>query len=93
MGIAWDARTTEQGGQRWFHLYPDEDITHEDALHWTGPNQNWNYMCAEGHSTNLLKGYSVDQDRYQTTWAEMDVSCEACHGPASRPLAWADLAP
>ena len=58
-------------------------------MHWTGPNQNWNYMCAECHSTDLHKRYSVDQDRYQTTWAEMDVSCEACHGPASRHLAWA----
>jgi hypothetical protein len=24
LGIAWDARPADQGGQRWFHLYPDE---------------------------------------------------------------------
>jgi len=46
LSIAWDARSAEQGGQRWFHLYPDERITHDDELHWTGPNQNWNNMCA-----------------------------------------------
>jgi hypothetical protein len=22
LGLAWDSRTTERGGQRWFHLYP-----------------------------------------------------------------------
>ena len=26
--IAWDARPKAQGGQRWFHLYPDERIAH-----------------------------------------------------------------
>ena len=26
LGLAWDTRPKEQGGQRWFHLYPDEKI-------------------------------------------------------------------
>ena len=51
--IAWDTRSKKEGGQRWFHLYPDEPIRHDDELHWTGINQNWNYMCADCHSTNL----------------------------------------
>jgi hypothetical protein len=51
LSIAWDSRPKEQGGQRWFHLYPDENIQHDDVLHWTKLNQNWNFMCAECHST------------------------------------------
>ena len=90
LGIAWDTRANEESGQRWFHLYPEENITYEDSLHWTGPNQNWNYMCAQCHSTHLQKGYVPAEGRYQTTWSEIDVSCEACHGPASRHLAWAE---
>ena len=82
--IAWDP-----GGRRWFSLYPDERITADDPLHWTRPAQNWNYMCAECHSTNLQKGYDPATLSYQTTWSEIDVSCEACHGPASEHLAWA----
>ncbi len=81
--IAWDTRSPEEGGQSWFHLYADEKITHGDELHWSGINQNWNYMCAECHSTNLQKNFSIDDKTYHTTWSEMDVSCEACHGPAS----------
>ena len=45
--IAWDTRPADDGGQRWFHLYPDEALPAGDVLHWSGPNQNWNYMCAE----------------------------------------------
>ena len=92
LGIAWDTRPKTEGGQRWFHLYPDEKITHDDILHWTGLNQNWNYMCAECHSTNLQKNYDLAKDRYKTTWSEINVSCEACHGPGSRHVDWAQAA-
>ena len=33
LSLAWDARSKQQGGQRWFHLYPDEKIAHDDELH------------------------------------------------------------
>lgn len=89
LSLAWDSRPRGQGGQRWFHLYPHEKIAHDDELHWTGRNQNWNFMCADCHSTNLQKQYDLKQDAYQTTWSEMDVSCEACHGPGSRHANWA----
>ena len=78
LSVAWD---TER--EQWFHLYPDEHIAHDDPLHWTARSQNWNYMCAECHSTNLRKQYDVATDSYDTTFSEIDVSCEACHGPAS----------
>ncbi len=81
--FAWDTRAASDGGQRWFHLYPDEYIGPGDALHWTGRQQNWNYMCAECHSTNLNVNYDVDNDSFATSWSEINVGCEACHGPAS----------
>lgn len=88
--IAWDSRPKAQGGQRWFHLYPDERIAHTDPLHWTGPNQNWNYMCADCHSTNLRRNYDLAADAYRTEWSEINVSCETCHGPGSAHCAWAE---
>jgi tetratricopeptide (TPR) repeat protein len=89
LDIAWDSRPDGQGGQRWIHLHPDDPVPHDDVLHWTGPNLNWNYMCADCHSTNLRKGYDARKDSYDTTWSEIDVSCEACHGPGSRHVEWA----
>jgi tetratricopeptide (TPR) repeat protein len=92
LSIAWDSRPKTEGGQRWFHLYPDEAVPAGDILHWTGPEQNWNFMCAECHSTNLQKNWIASEKRYATTWSEIDVSCEACHGPGSAHVAWARAA-
>jgi tetratricopeptide (TPR) repeat protein len=58
-------------------------------LHWTARDQTWNYQCAECHSTNLQKNYDPANDSYGTSWDEIDVACEACHGPGSGHLAWA----
>ncbi len=87
LGTAWDSRPADRGGQRWFHLYPGETIRAGDPLHWTGFLQNWNFMCADCHSTNLRKGYDREARTYQTTWSEISVGCESCHGPASRHVA------
>ena len=64
LGIAWDTRPRAQGGQRWFHLYPGQNVTHRDELHWTGLSQNWNYMCAECHSTGVRKNYDPGTRRF-----------------------------
>ena len=87
--IAWDTRPKDKGGQRWFHLYPDEPIRHDDVLHWTRLNQNWNFMCAECHSTGVRKNYDAATDRFATRFAEISVGCEACHGQGSNHVAWA----
>jgi predicted CXXCH cytochrome family protein len=89
LSIAWDTRPKERGGQRWFHLYPDAAIIHDDPLHWTKLNQNWNFMCSECHSTGVHKNYNAETDRFATSFAEISVGCEACHGPGSRHVAWA----
>lgn len=89
LGIAWDARPKSAGGARWFSLHPGERVTHDDVLHWTRWPQNWNLQCAACHSTNLHKNYDAATHSYHTTWSELDVSCEACHGPGSRHVALA----
>ena len=61
LSIAWDSRPKDNGGQRWFHLYPNEEIRHDDVLHWTKLNQNWNFMCAECHSTGVRKNYDAGE--------------------------------
>lgn len=82
--IAWDSRRVAQGGQRWFDLYPREVLKPGDPLHWTGLQQNWNFMCGDCHSTGVIKGYDAGSREFHTTWTEISVGCEACHGPGSR---------
>jgi tetratricopeptide (TPR) repeat protein len=84
--FAWDV---EQ--KRWYHLYPDTPPDPKDWLYWTNNGQNWNGMCAECHSTDLKKNYDFRNDTYATTWSEISVGCEACHGPASAHVKWAQL--
>jgi len=69
---------------------PGPDAPPGDWLHWTRPGQGWNAMCADCHSTAVRKRYDPERDAYQTTWSEIMVGCEACHGPGSRHVAWAD---
>ena len=92
LGIAWDSRPKEQGGQRWLHLYPNQNLKAGDRLHWTGRDQTWNYQCADCHSTSLQKNYQLSRDSYATSWTDIDVSCESCHGPGSRHATWAKSA-
>ena len=89
LSIAWDSRPKAEGGQRWFHLYPDQKIKSGDWLHWTSGGQNWNFTCAECHSTNLRKNFDAGTNEYKTTWSELNVACEACHGPGSAHVSWA----
>ena len=81
-GVAWDTQA-----QRWFHLQPEDGIHPGDPLHWSGRHYNWNFMCADCHSTGVSKGYDFATDTYRTEFAEVSVGCEACHGPGSTHIA------
>ena len=89
LSIAWDSRPATEGGEHWYHLYPDDAVDHDDILHWTGSLQNWNNRCAACHSTDLQKNYHPEQDTYETRWAEINVGCESCHGPGAAHVDWA----
>jgi tetratricopeptide (TPR) repeat protein len=84
LSIAWDV-----GKKRWFHLYPKERIDFRDELHWTKPAQNWNFMCAECHATDLQRNFDAASRAYRTSWTRLGVGCQACHGPGSGHVAWA----
>jgi tetratricopeptide (TPR) repeat protein len=89
LSISWDSRPRPNGGQRWFHLYPNEKMSSQDDLHWTKRNQNWNFMCAECHSTGVRKNYNQQNDTFKTSFSEISVGCESCHGQGSRHVSWA----
>ena len=65
----------------WYHIYPDEKISHDDPLFWTRSLQNWDHMCADCHSTNLHKEFDFSTQTFATKYSEINVACESCHGP------------
>lgn len=90
LNLTWDSDKNE-----WYNMaeavYADEEILPDDWLYWTNQGQNWNGMCAECHSTQLQKNFDPDNLTYNTTWSDIDVHCESCHGPSSAHLDWAAL--
>jgi len=88
--LTWDSRDG-----RWYDMseavYAGENVTPENWLYWTNQAQNWNGMCADCHSTNLRKNYDHVNDMYRTSWSDIDVNCESCHGPSSAHLEWAAI--
>ena len=81
--FAWDTRPRARGGQRWFHLYGDTDVTPADPLFWTRPRQNWNHMCGDCHTTSFSKRFSDTSGRFDSQWSELANGCESCHGAGS----------
>ncbi len=90
LALTWNAKDGN-----WYYMpdsiYKGENITPDNWLYWTNQAQNWNSMCADCHSTNVKKNYDLSTDSYRTTFSEIDVSCEACHGPGSKHIEWARL--
>ncbi|MBK5257156.1 MAG: HEAT repeat domain-containing protein [Vicinamibacteria bacterium] len=83
LSIAWD-----NPKQRWFHLLPGEKTPPGDVLHWTGRYQTANTMCLVCHTTQFEKRYDPKTDTFASEWAEPNVSCQSCHGPGERHVAW-----
>ena len=90
LALTWNSKDGN-----WYYMpdsvYKGMKVDHTNWLHWTHQAQNWNSMCADCHSTHVQKNYDIKTDSYHTSWSEIDVSCEACHGPASEHLKWARL--
>jgi hypothetical protein len=84
LGAAWDVEK-----QAWFHLYPDKGVDHRDPLHWSGAQQNANFMCIECHTTGFERRFDSAKNQFASHWQALGVGCQSCHGPASNHLAWA----
>ncbi|SHJ30822.1 Doubled CXXCH motif (Paired_CXXCH_1) [Shimia gijangensis] len=86
--VPWDIVRKE-----WFHMYPEQGLNAQNGLHWTGSYKTWNARCAECHATDYQRNYDPQTRSYSSTQAEIGVGCEACHGPGSAHVDWANDVP
>ncbi len=77
--FAWDSRDQDQGGQHWFHMEEARGEARFARFNWQQPLQNWNGMCADCHSSGLVRHYDVERDRFATQFSELNVGCLSCH--------------
>jgi predicted CXXCH cytochrome family protein len=73
MPVFWHQET-----KRWLD-YKEITPIPKDAAH--DLRQIWNVTCVNCHATNLARNYNQAANTFATTWTEMGVGCEACHGP------------
>jgi predicted CXXCH cytochrome family protein len=67
----------------WKEITPVPDGDHD-------LRQIWNVTCFNCHATNLDPKYDVASKTYTTSWTEMGLGCEACHGPGKPHIALMD---
>ena len=67
----------------WKEITPIPDGAHDIR-------QIWNANCFNCHGTNIVQGYDVAEKKYKSTWTEMGIGCEACHGPGRQHVALMD---
>lgn len=87
-------------GGFWKQLYVTEFPNGE--LHilpvvWVVETQSWSksdywsktiyqYSCSGCHTTGMQLNFDEATDTFSTTWADLGVACESCHGPGSNHL-------
>jgi predicted CXXCH cytochrome family protein len=64
----------------WKEITPVPDGNHD-------LRQIWNVTCFNCHATNLDARFDVASKTYNTSWSEMGLGCEACHGPGKPHIA------
>jgi tetratricopeptide (TPR) repeat protein len=51
------------------------------------PIEVWNKTCYSCHVSQGEKNFDLEKLRYQTTWKDLGINCESCHGPGGEHIA------
>jgi predicted CXXCH cytochrome family protein len=68
--------------KKWVH---ELDVDNPEA---SGADiQIWNKSCYGCHVSREEKNFDLENLRYHTTWQDLGINCESCHGPGSEHIA------
>lgn len=78
--LGFDTRQHE-----WFNI-PLTGIRHaqDSPVSWKDPIWRFNASCSRCHASHVTTQFSLKEKAYATHWVAQGVSCESCHGPASK---------
>jgi predicted CXXCH cytochrome family protein len=76
--VEWDASTG-----KWLDFYGLETNYPGDGNYWSDSARLWQFKCGSCHATGLKTGYDPETNSFSTTWVDLGIGCEACHGPGS----------
>jgi hypothetical protein len=54
-----------------------------DGRYWSDPGSIWQFRCGSCHVTGMKINYDETKNSFDTTWVDLGIGCEACHGPGN----------
>jgi len=63
------------------------------AVNWKESPYTFNTACYSCHVSQLSTNYDSKSDTYHTTWKELGINCETCHGPSAEHIKIAKATP
>jgi predicted CXXCH cytochrome family protein len=76
--VEWDIRT-----ESWVDVNGLERSHPGNADYWSSTERIWQFKCGGCHVTGIEINYDKTSDSFDTTWVDLGIGCEACHGPGS----------
>ncbi|MEN8263712.1 MAG: multiheme c-type cytochrome [Nitrospirota bacterium] len=69
--------------KKWVDLNGLERYYPGSGKYWSDPGRIWQFKCGSCHVTGMNIGYNKSSDSFDTTWVDLGIGCEACHGAGS----------
>jgi len=54
-----------------------------NGSYWSDTGSIWQLKCGGCHVTGIKVNYDKDRDSFNSTWVDLGIGCEACHGPGN----------
>ncbi len=54
-----------------------------NGKYWSDTERSWQFACGSCHVTGMKINYNKATDSFNTTWVDLGIGCEACHGPGN----------
>ncbi|MDH4248907.1 MAG: cytochrome c family protein, partial [Deltaproteobacteria bacterium] len=97
LGSVWKQRYVTRGEGGGLYVLPVQwnvlnrswvgyhDLEQENAQSgpWDAPANAFQFRCMGCHTTNASVTGGVNGQPFETTWSDLGVACEACHGPGA----------
>ena len=76
--VSWEVEEVKWEDNRGLkHHYPGE------GKYWSDTKMSWQFACGSCHVTGMEINYTESTGTFNTTWTDLGIGCEACHGPGS----------
>ena len=76
--VEWDAKK-----ETWIDLNGLKNSFPGSGEYWSDSQSIWQFKCGGCHVTGIETNYDKTNNYFDSTWVDLGIGCEACHGPGS----------